>query len=59
VDNPAGASLSTMHRTLALTIKADMIGNWRIISRIRLALQIALVLLLLEIIAWVLSIGLA
>lgn len=36
-----------------------MIGNWRIIGRIRLALQIALVLLLLEIIAWVLSIGLA
>ena len=59
IDNPAGASLSNMHRTLALTIKADMIGNWRIISRIRLALQIALVLLLLEIIAWVLSIGLA
>lgn len=53
------ASLSTMHRTLALTIKADMISNWRIISRIRLALQISLVLLLLEIIAWVMSIGYA
>lgn len=57
VDNPARASLSVMHRTLALTIKADMIGNWRIIGRIRLALQISLVLLLLEIIAWILSIG--
>jgi hypothetical protein len=57
VDNPADVSLSTMHRTLALTIKSDMIGNWRIISRLRLALQLSLVLLLLEIIAWVVSIG--
>lgn len=57
VDTPAGASLSTMHRSLALTIKTDMIDNWRIIGRIRLALQIALVLLLLEIVAWIVSIG--
>jgi hypothetical protein len=57
VDSPAAVSLSSMHRTLALTIKADMIGNWRIIGRIRLALQVSLVLLLLEIIAWILSIG--
>jgi hypothetical protein len=59
VDKPAEVSLSTMHRTLALTIKADMIANWRIIGRLRLALQISLVLLLLEIVAWVLSIGYA
>jgi hypothetical protein len=58
VDRPTGVSLSTMHRTLALTIKTDMINNWRIIGRLRLALQTALVLLLLEIIAWILSIGL-
>jgi hypothetical protein len=51
------ASLSDMHLQLALRIKADMIGNWRIIQRIRIALQIALILLLLEIVAWLLSIG--
>jgi hypothetical protein len=52
-----GASLSDMHLELALRIKADMIGNWRIIQRIRIALQLALMLLLLEIVAWLLSIG--
>jgi hypothetical protein len=52
-----GASLSVMYVELALRIKADMIGNWRIIQRIRVALQIALILLLLEIAAWFLSIG--
>lgn len=57
VDNPGEVSLATMHRNLALTIKSDMIGNWRIIGRLRLALQIALALLLLEIVAWILSIG--
>lgn len=57
VDGPESASLATMHRQLALTIKTDMANNWRIIGRIRLALQIALVLLLLEIVVWVLAIG--
>jgi hypothetical protein len=52
-----GASLSVMYVELALRIKTDMIGNWRIIQRIRVALQIALILLLLEIVAWLLSIG--
>lgn len=34
-----------------------MINNWRVIQRIRLALQLSLILLLLEILAWLFSIG--
>jgi hypothetical protein len=57
VDRPTPASLAEMHRALALRIKADMAANWRIIQPIRVALQLALILLLLEIAAWLLSIG--
>ena len=57
VDGDARASMSTMYRALALRIKADMIANWRIIQRIRVALQLGLILLHLEILAWLLSIG--
>jgi hypothetical protein len=57
VDRPTPASLAEMHRELALRIKADMASNWRIIQPIRVALQLALILLLLEIAAWLLSIG--
>jgi len=46
-----------IHRELALRIKSDMIGNWRTIQRIRVALQVSLLLLILEILAWLLSIG--
>ena len=42
------SSLATMHRALALRIRADMASNWRIIQRLRLALQISLLLLLIE-----------
>ena len=49
--------MSAMHRALAMRIKADMLANWRIIQPIRVALQVSLVLLLLEIAAWLLSIG--
>jgi putative ABC transport system permease protein len=51
VDRPTPASLAEMHRALALRIKADMAGNWRINQPIRVALQLALILLLLEITA--------
>jgi hypothetical protein len=34
-----------------------MASNWRIIQPVRVALQLALILLLLEIAAWLLSIG--
>lgn len=57
VDGEGAASIGGMHRTLARRIKADMLANWRIIQPIRVALQMSLVLLLLEIAAWLLSIG--
>jgi len=57
IDSDVAASLGEMHRALAMRIKANMIANWRIIQPIRVALQISLVLLLLEIGAWLLSIG--
>ncbi|MDX8501737.1 hypothetical protein RFM99_25395 [Mesorhizobium sp. VK4C] len=57
VDGDRLASMSAMHRALALRIKADMAGNWRIIQRLRMALQIALLFLLLDILAWLLAIA--
>ena len=57
VDSDVAASIGGMHRTLAMRIKADMSANWRIIQPIRVALQMSLLLLLLEIAAWLLSIG--
>jgi hypothetical protein len=57
VDREAPASLAQIHRELALRIKTDMASNWRIIQPIRVALQVALILLLLEIATWLLSIG--
>lgn len=50
-------SMSTMHRALALRIKSDMANNWRIIQRLRMALQIALVLLLFNILAWLFAVA--
>lgn len=50
-------TMSTINRTLALRIKADMTRNWRVIQRLRVALQFALVFLLLEILVLFLSIG--
>jgi hypothetical protein len=49
--------MAVIHRGLALRIKADMLGNWRTLHRIRVVLQVSLVLLILEIFAWLLSIG--
>jgi hypothetical protein len=57
VDPEPPVSLAQMHLELALRIKTDMASNWRIIQPIRIALQLALILLLLEILAWLLSIG--
>ncbi len=57
VDGDTPASMSAMHRTLALRIKANMIDNWRTIQRVRVALQLSLVTLLMEIAAWLLSIA--
>lgn len=57
VDNDAGISMSEMHRALALRIEADRANNWRIIQRLRVALQLALTLLLLEMLAWLFAIA--
>jgi hypothetical protein len=57
VDTRSPASMPEIYRALALRIKADMLSNWRILQPIRLALQLSLVLLLVEILAWLLSIG--
>ena len=57
VEGDAPATMAEMHRTLALRIEADRVSNWRIIQRLRLALQVALVLLLLEILAWLFAIA--
>jgi hypothetical protein len=46
-----------MHRDLALRIKADWHRNGRIIRRLRQAFQLALVLLLLNLCAWLFSIA--
>ncbi|RWH73252.1 MAG: hypothetical protein EOQ86_28455 [Mesorhizobium sp.] len=52
---PSG-TMDVMHRALALRIKTDMASNWRIIQRLRMSLQLALFLLLLELLAWLLAI---
>jgi hypothetical protein len=57
VDGGAYVSMSEMHRELALRIEADRLNNWRIIQRLRVALQFSLILLLLEILAWLFSIA--
>jgi len=57
VDRDAPASLAEMHRQLALRIEADRASNWKVIQRLRVALQIALVLFLFEILAWVFAIA--
>jgi hypothetical protein len=57
VDRETPASLTEMRRILALRIKQDMTNNWRIIQPMRVALQMALILFLLEILVWLLSIA--
>lgn len=53
----SGATMPTMHRELALQIKHDLAANWRVIQRLRIALQLSLVLLFCEILAWLLAIA--
>jgi hypothetical protein len=57
IDGPESASMAKMHRDLALRIEADMTRNGRLVRRIRIACQLALILLLVNLIAWLLSIG--
>ncbi|RWM68060.1 MULTISPECIES: hypothetical protein [Mesorhizobium] len=56
VDKDPSGTMDVMHRALALRIKTDMASNWRIIQRLRMSLQLALFLLLLELLAWLLAI---
>lgn len=57
VGGGASTSMSEMHSELTLRIEEYRISNWRIIQRLRLALQLSLILLLLEILAWLFSIA--
>jgi hypothetical protein len=57
VDGPQRRRVSEMHRDLALQLKVYMESNGRLIRRLRQALQVAFTLLVLEILAWLLSIG--
>ncbi|TJW03782.1 MAG: hypothetical protein E5W82_32135 [Mesorhizobium sp.] len=57
VDQDPPATMDGMHRALVLRIKSDMAGNWRIIQRLRIALQLALFLLSLGILAWLFAIA--
>jgi hypothetical protein len=56
-DGSKPVSMSEMHRALALELKFYMESNGRVIRRTRVALQLGFILLLLEIIAWLLSIA--
>ena len=57
VDRDSPASVAEMHRELALRIEADRASNWKVIQRLRVALQVALILFLLEILAWVFALA--
>jgi hypothetical protein len=57
VDVAEPMPMAAIHRELALEINADWRRNGRIVRRLREALQLALILLLVEIGAWLVSIA--
>jgi hypothetical protein len=57
VDRESPATMSEMHRSLALRIKADWQANGRIVRRMREAFEVALVLLLLDLLAWLFAVA--
>jgi hypothetical protein len=57
IDSRPPATMAGMHRELALRMKADWHRNGRVVRRLREAFQLALVLLLATILAWLLSIA--
>ena len=57
VDAEQPASMADMHRLLALRIKEDWRRNGRIVRRLRETFQVALVVLLAEIMAWMFSVA--
>jgi hypothetical protein len=57
VDVAEPPALALIHRELAIEINADWQANGRIVRRLREALQVALILLIAEIAAWLISIA--
>lgn len=57
VDSATPYSMSDMHRALALRIKDDWHTNGKIVRKLREAFQLALVLLVVEILVWMFSIA--
>ncbi|MGH3481005.1 MAG: hypothetical protein ACRDVO_11880 [Jiangellaceae bacterium] len=57
VDSATPYSMSDMHRALALRIKDDWHNNGKIVRKLREAFQLALVLLVVEILVWMFSIA--
>jgi len=57
VDIAEPMAMSTIHRELTLQIQSDWEQNGRIVRRLREALQLGLILLLCEIVAWLASIA--
>jgi hypothetical protein len=57
VDVAKPPPMAVMHRELTLRIEVDRKQNGRLVRRLRVALQLALILLLLEIVAWLVSIA--
>jgi hypothetical protein len=57
VDVPEPAPMAVVHRELAVQIKTEWQQNGRIVRRLRETLQLALILLLLEIGAWLIAIA--
>jgi hypothetical protein len=57
VDGDRSSSMGTIHRALARRIEGDRRRNGRIVRRLREALQVALLALILMMIAWMASIA--
>jgi hypothetical protein len=57
VDSHPPATMAGMHRALAQRIRDDMRRNWQVLRRMRGACQLGLILLLLNIVAWLVSIA--
>jgi hypothetical protein len=57
VDGAPTTSISGMYRELALRMETDRKSNWRIIQRLRIVLQCALIFLVLEILAWLFAVA--
>lgn len=57
VDAEPPATMTQMHRALALQIKEDFQKNGRIVRRMREAFQVALILLIVNILVWLASIA--